>query len=69
MAEPFKRTWDDACWGCVVEQLKGRGDADAALVAGLDGVQEEDREAALAPFAQEAVDAAWQLCRHRLECR
>ncbi len=53
----------------MVEQLKGRGDADAALVAGLDGVQEEDREGALAPFAQEAVDAAWQLCRHRLECR
>ncbi len=70
MAESIKRAWDDACWGCVVEQLKERVDsADAALLAGLDAVQEKDREAALAPFEQETVDAAWQLCRHRLECR
>jgi hypothetical protein len=68
---------DDACWACMIAQLSQSDDpAMPAMVEGLQAALQSpyrDRELAVFdtnnPGIRPAIEDAWQLCRHRLECR
>ncbi len=75
MEHPFN-VRDEGCWSCIVEQLEQSDDPGMpATVEALQGAlqsQYRDRELTVFgadhPAERPAIEAAWQLCRHRLEC-